>query len=87
MCDYLENRYKGGDAYGNLIETQCHGFDMLEYLNGPIKSVHSFMTNKTNNGFSTFVVSMKFKNNAIGSLLGSYDTSYVDSFISFHGLN
>ena len=35
------------------------------------------MTDKTNNGFSTFVVSMKFKNNAIGSLLGSYDTSYA----------
>ena len=67
---------KGLDPFGNLIETQCHGFDMLEYLNGPIKSLHSFMTNKTNNGFSTFVVSMKFKNNAVGSLLGSYDTSY-----------
>ena len=35
------------------------------------------MTDKTNNGLSTFVVSMKFKNNAIGSLLGSYDTSYA----------
>jgi len=69
----------GGDPHGNLIETQCHGFDMLEYLNGPIKSVHSFMTNKTNNGYSTFVVSMKFKNNAVGSLLGSYDTSYAYS--------
>ena len=67
----------GGDPHGNLIETQCHGFNMLEYLNGPIKSVHSFMTNKTNNGYSTFVVSMKFKNNAVGSLLGSYDTSYA----------
>ena len=67
---------KGLDPFGNLIETQCHGFDMLEYLNGPIKSVHSFMTNKTNNGFSTFVVSMMFKNKSVGSLLGSYDTSY-----------
>ena len=68
---------KGLDPFGNLIETQCHGFDMLEYLNGPIKSIHSFMTNKTKKGFSTFVVSMKFKNNAVGSLLGSYDTSYA----------
>ena len=67
----------GGDLFGNIIETQCHGFDMLEYLNGPIKSVHSFMTNKTNNGFSTFVVSMKFKNKSVGSLVGSYDTSYA----------
>ena len=67
----------GGDPFGNIIETQCHGFDMLEYLNGPIKSVHSFMTNKTNNGFSTFVISMKFKNKSVGSLVGSYDTSYA----------
>ena len=67
----------GGDPFGNIIETQCHGFDMLEYLNGPIKSVHSFMTDKTNNGFSTFVVSMKFKNKSVGSLVGSYDTSYA----------
>ena len=67
----------GGDPFGNLLETQCHGFDMLEYLNGPIKSVHSFMTNKTNNGFSTFVISMKFANKAVGSLTGSYDTSYA----------
>ena len=67
----------GDDPFGNLIETQCHGFDMLEYLNGPIKSVHSFMTNKTNNGFSTFVISMKFTNKAVGSLIGSYDTSYA----------
>ena len=67
----------GGDPFGNIIETQCHGFDMLEYLNGPIKSVHSFMTNKTNNGFSTFVVSMKFKNKSVGSFVGSYDTSYA----------
>ena len=30
----------GGDhPHGNLIETQCHGFDMLEHLAGPITSV------------------------------------------------
>ena len=31
----------------NLIETQCHGFDMLEHLAGPIASVMAQMTNKT----------------------------------------
>ena len=34
------------------------------------------MTDKTKKGFSTMVVSMNFKNKSIGSLLGSYDTSY-----------
>ena len=85
MCirdSFITWRFGGGgggknlDPNGNLIETQCHGFDMLEYLNGPIKSVHSFMTDKTKKGFSTMVVSMNFKNKSIGSLLGSYDTSY-----------
>jgi len=28
--------------YANLIETQCHGFDMLEYLCGDIESVPSW---------------------------------------------
>ena len=43
----------GGEAgssshpHANLIETQCHGFDMLEFLCGPIKSVMAQMTNKT----------------------------------------
>ena len=80
--NFITWRFGGGgggknlDPNGNLIETQCHGFDMLEYLNGPIKSVHSFMTDKTKKGFSTMVVSMNFKNKSIGSLLGSYDTSY-----------
>ena len=67
----------GGNKFGNLIETQCHGFDMLEFLNGPIQSVHSFMTNKTKNGYSTFIISLKFSNQSIGSILGSYDTSYA----------
>ena len=31
---------------------------------------------QTKKGFSTMVVSMNFKNKSIGSLLGSYDTSY-----------
>ena len=80
--NFITWRFGGGgggknlDPNGNLIETQCHGFDMLEYLNGPIKSVHSFMTDKTKKGFSTMVVSMNFQNKSIGSLLGSYDTSY-----------
>ena len=37
----------GHSPHRNLIETQCHGFDMLEHLAGPISSVMAQMTNKT----------------------------------------
>src|SRR5690242_14771290 len=39
--------------WANLIETQCHGFDMLEHLCGPITSVAAQATNMTGHGFST----------------------------------
>jgi predicted dehydrogenase len=63
--------------YNNLIETQCHGFDMLEHLCGPIESVMAQMTDKTGKGFTTMAIALRFKNGAVGSLLGSYDTSYA----------
>lgn len=72
----------GGEGYSdhphaNLIETQCHAFDQLEYLCGPVASVMAEMTDKTGKGFSTLVLSLKFKNGAVGSLVGSYDSSYA----------
>lgn len=73
----------GGDPgtskhpYANLIETQCHGFDMLEHLCGPIVSVMAQMTDKTGRGFSSLAISLQFANGAIGSLVGSYDSSYA----------
>ena len=63
--------------HANLIETQCHGFDMLEFLCGPIESVMAQMTEKTGRGYSTLVLALRFVNGAIGSLLGSYDASYA----------
>jgi myo-inositol 2-dehydrogenase / D-chiro-inositol 1-dehydrogenase len=74
----------GGEAgtsthpHANLIETQCHGFDMLEHLCGPIDSVMAQMVdNLTGNGYSTMVVAVTFSNGAVGSVVGSYDTSYA----------
>ena len=63
--------------FGNLIETQCHGFDLLEHLCGPIASVAAQMTDKTRPGaFTTVAVALRFANGAVGTLLGSYDASY-----------
>jgi len=63
--------------HANLIETQCHGFDTLEHLAGPIASVMAEMTDKTGGGYRTLVLSMKFESGAVGSLVGSYDSSYA----------
>ena len=63
--------------YANLIETQCHAFDTLEYLCGPITSVMAEMTDKTGQGYRTLVLALHFANNAVGSLVGSYDSSYA----------
>jgi myo-inositol 2-dehydrogenase/D-chiro-inositol 1-dehydrogenase len=72
----------GGEAgtsshpHANLIETQCHGLDMLEHLCGPISSVTAQMSDATGRGYSTLSVALQFDNGAVGSLLGSYDSSY-----------
>lgn len=70
----------GGDhPYANLIETQCHGFDSLEYLCDPIASVMAQMTDVTGKGFGTMSIALHFQNGAVGNLLGTYDSSYAYS--------
>ncbi|MFL5962423.1 MAG: Gfo/Idh/MocA family protein [Gaiellaceae bacterium] len=63
--------------HANLIETQCHGLDMLEHLCGPISSVMAQMTKKTHGVYSTLAVALEFANGSVGSLVGSYDSSYA----------
>ncbi|MEP6482444.1 MAG: Gfo/Idh/MocA family oxidoreductase [Rhodoglobus sp.] len=67
----------GTSRHANLIETQCHGFDMLEHLVGPISSVAAQMTDKTYGDWSTVAIALEFANRAVGTMLGSYDSSYA----------
>jgi myo-inositol 2-dehydrogenase / D-chiro-inositol 1-dehydrogenase len=67
----------GGHPFANLIETQCHGFDLLEHLCGPVASVAAEMTDLTGHGWSTMAIALRFANGAVGSLVGSYDSSYA----------
>jgi predicted dehydrogenase len=67
----------GNSPHANLIETQCHGFDMLEHVVGPISSVSAQMTNKTYGAWSTVAIALEFANGAVGTMLGSYDSSYA----------
>ena len=68
---------RGVSPHKNLIETQCHAFDMLEYLLGPITSVMAQMTNRTYGAWSTVALALEFRGGAVGTLLGSYDSSYA----------
>jgi len=63
--------------YANLIETQCHGFDMLEHLCGPIESVSAHMNDPAGNGYTTVAAALTFASGAVGALVGSYDSSYA----------
>jgi myo-inositol 2-dehydrogenase / D-chiro-inositol 1-dehydrogenase len=63
--------------HANLIETQCHGLDMLELLCGPVSSVMAQMSNRGRAAYTTLAVALEFANGAVGSLVGSYDSSYA----------
>jgi len=68
----------GDSPHANLIETQVHGLDMLEQLCGPISSVAAQMTDMTHRGtYTTLAVALQFASGAVGSLVGSYDSSYA----------
>ena len=73
----------GGEAsvsphpHANLIETQCHGFDQLEHLCGPISSVMAEMSDRNGTGYLTMTLALRFANGALGSMIGTYDSSYA----------
>jgi predicted dehydrogenase len=79
----------GTHPHAQLIETQCHGFDMLEHLCGPIRSVMAQMTNKTHGPYTTVAIALEFADGAVGSLVGSYDSSYAyprTNYVEVNGL-
>jgi predicted dehydrogenase len=68
----------GTSPHANLIETQVHGLDLLEHLCGPILSVMAQMYDGSLPGvYTTVAVALEFANGAVGTLLGSYDSSYA----------
>jgi len=68
----------GTSRHANLIETQVHGLDMLEHLCGPIASVMAQTFDRTHPGVvTTLAVALEFANGAVGTLLGTYDSSYA----------
>ncbi len=50
---------------------------MLEHLVGPISAVSAHLTDKTYGAFSTLALALDFENRAVGTMLGTYDSSYA----------
>ncbi|HEU5078987.1 MAG TPA: Gfo/Idh/MocA family oxidoreductase [Opitutaceae bacterium] len=73
--------------HGTLIESLCHGFDMLEHLIGPVSSVMCEMTDKTGAGFRSAALSLAFANGAVASVLGTYDSSFEYPYSHYFELN
>jgi predicted dehydrogenase len=65
------------DPYCMLIETQGHSFDLLRLFGGEIGEVSAFLTDPRDIGvYTTAAIAVRFENGAVGSLLGSWDSSY-----------
>jgi predicted dehydrogenase len=80
----------GGSQHAQLIETQCHGFDLLEHLCGPIVSVMAQMTHVTHGPYTTTAIAFELDGGAVGTLMGSYDSSYaypMSHYLEINGLN
>jgi predicted dehydrogenase len=81
---YLNMKFAGdlyqdlNDPYCQLIETQGHSFDLLRLFGGEIDDVFAFLADPRGiDVFTSAAVSMRFRTGAIGSLLGSWDSSYA----------
>jgi myo-inositol 2-dehydrogenase / D-chiro-inositol 1-dehydrogenase len=65
------------DPYCMLIETQGHSFDLLRLFGGEIAEVSAFLTDPREIGvYTSAAIAVRFENGSVGSLLGSWDSSY-----------
>jgi predicted dehydrogenase len=65
------------DPYCMLIETQGHSFDLLRLFGGEIGEVSAYLGDPRGIGvYTTAAVALRFVNGAVGTVLGSWDSSY-----------
>ena len=76
-----------GHPTGTLIESLCHGFDMLEHLVAPVTSVMAEMTDKTDAGFRSVVLSLGLADASVAAAIGSYDSSFEYPLAHYFELN
>lgn len=82
LC-YLDMKFAGdlyndlNDPYCQLIETQGHSFDLLRLFGGPVAEVSASLADPRGIGvYTSAAVSLAFAGGAVGTLLGSWDSSY-----------
>ncbi len=80
---YVSMRFTGdlypvlNDPYCMLIETQGHSFDTMRLFAGEIDELSAFLTDPRGIGtYTSAAVAVRFRNGAVGTLLGSWDASY-----------
>ena len=80
---YIDMRFAGdlypvlNDPYCMLIETQGHSFDLMRLFGGEIEEMSAYLSDPRGIGiYTSAAIAMSFKNGAVGSLLGSWDSSY-----------
>jgi predicted dehydrogenase len=65
------------DPYCMLIETQGHSFDLLRLFLGEIEEISAYLADPRAIGvYTSAAVSLRFASGAVGTLLGSWDSSY-----------
>jgi myo-inositol 2-dehydrogenase / D-chiro-inositol 1-dehydrogenase len=65
------------DPYCMLVETQGHSFDLLRLFGGEIEEVSAFLADPRDIGvFTSAAISLRYTSGAVGTLLGSWDSSY-----------
>jgi predicted dehydrogenase len=66
------------DPYCQLIETQGHSFDLMRLFAGEVEQVSAFLADPRSIGvYTSAAISMSFSSGAVGTLLGSWDSSYA----------
>lgn len=80
---YLDMKFAGDlykdldDPYCQLIETQGHSFDLMRLFGGEIEEVFAYLTDPRGLGvFTSASIAIRFRNGAVGTLIGSWDSSY-----------
>jgi len=79
LVKFAGDLYKDlNDPYCMLIETQGHSFDLMRLFGGEIERVSAHMADPRKMGiYTSAAVTVKYAGGAVGTLLGSWDSSYA----------
>lgn len=80
---YLTMKFAGSlykvlnDPYCQIIETQGHSFDLMRLFAGEVEHISALFADPRNIGvYTSAAISTSFSSGGVGTLLGSWDSSY-----------